>query len=171
MRWRSCLCVIGPFALGPVFGINATSKARFVLGRAATAPLLCVAKGRALHRYVSRSLGNTTACDHGGTPCSQNLPKYRSRVLGQCGTSLVPGATPGRSQCISRMPPDVPENVAHNASPWRIDKACTRRAAGSFMRKMRQAPFRGLTRAAISFVRKLQQARLRFVGRAAGSIA
>ena len=58
---------------------------------------------------MSKSLGNTTTRDHGGAPLSQNLPKYRSRMLGNPGRCPMPGTSPGRSHRISRMPAEVPE--------------------------------------------------------------
>ena len=126
MRWRYCLCVVGPLALGPRFFL-VKSNFEGALGfgtRGDCAARLRCQRPRSPPIRV-QVLGNTTACDHGGTPCSQNLPKYRSLVLGQCGTSLMPGATPGRPQCISHASRGA-GNVAHKASPWRIDKACAK---------------------------------------------
>ena len=123
MRWRLRFLVNGPLSLGPVVGVNATSKARLNLGRVATAPGGCVAKGRVLQRSSGRSLGNTTACDHGGAPRSQNLPKYRSHVG-------PPWNIPSARHHAGAVPMDVTHasrsavNLTHKAPrPRRIHQA------------------------------------------------
>ena len=130
MCWRSCLCVIGPFFLRLAHFLYKRQLRRRAwfwdvrrLRCQSALPKAAFSTDTCPGRWATRPRATI-----GGMPCSQNLPKYRSRALGQCGTSLVPGATPGRSQCISRMPPEVPENVAHKASPM-ADRQSMRQAS------------------------------------------